>query len=132
MLGKGKVASTTSATGKVEISRAAIATIVQQVVMKSYGVVEMAPAGLRGSLARVLRQDDPRRGISVEVTDDHVEVTLYVILEYGVRISEVAANVQSAVTFAVEQALSMKVSAVNIYVQGLHFSDEGEVVGGRQ
>jgi len=126
MLGKGKVASTTSATGKVEISRAAIATIVHQAVTASYGVVEMAPANLRSSLARVLRQDDPRRGIAVEVSGDQVEVTLHVILEYGVRISEVVHNVQSAVKFAIEQALSMKVSAVNVYVQGLHFSDEGK------
>jgi uncharacterized alkaline shock family protein YloU len=125
MLGKGKVASTTSATGKVEISRSAIATIVQQAVLESYGVVEMVPTGLRGNLSRGLRQDDPRRGIGVEVTDDQVEVTLYVILEYGVRISEVVHNVQSAVKFAIEQTLSMKVSAVNVYVQGLHFSDEG-------
>ena len=125
MLGKSKIASTTSATGKVEISRSAIATIVQQAVMKSYGVVEMVPTGIRGNLARVLRQDDPRRGISVEVSEEQVEVTLYVILEYGVRISEVVHNVQSAVKFAIEQTLSMKVGAVNVYVQGLHFSDEG-------
>ena len=124
MLGKGRVASTSSATGKVEISRAAIATIVHQAVMESYGVVEMAPAGLRGSLAKALRQDDPRRGISVEVNDEQVDVTLYVILEYGVRISEVTTNMQSAVKFAIENALSMKVGAVNVYVQGLHFSDE--------
>ena len=126
MLGKGKVASTTSATGKVEISRSAIATIVQQAVMESYGVVEMVPTGIRGNLARVLRQDDPRRGISVEVAEEQVEVTLYVIIEYGVRISEVVHNVQSAVKFAIEQTLSMKVGAVNVYVQGLNFSDEGE------
>ena len=47
-------------------------------------------------------------------------------LEYGVRISEVVHNVQSAVKFAIEQTLSMKVGAVNVYVQWLHFSDEGE------
>lgn len=126
MLGKVRAASTTSPTGKVEISRAAIATIVHQAVKESYGVVEMAPAGIRGSLARALRQDDPRRGISVEVNDDKVDVTLYVILEYGVRISEVAANMQAAVKFAIENALSMKVGAVDVYVQGLHFSDEGK------
>lgn len=126
MLGKSRVASTASATGKVEISRAAIATIVHQAVKESYGVVEMAPAGIRGSLARAFRQDDPRRGISVEVNDDKVDVTLYVILEYGVRISEVTANMQAAVKFAIEQALAMHVGAVNVYVQGLHFSDEGK------
>jgi uncharacterized alkaline shock family protein YloU len=124
MLRRGKVAATTGATGKVEISRAAIASIVHGAVMESYGVVGMAPSGLRGNLAYYLGQDDPRRGIAVEVADDQVTITLYVILEYGVRISEVASNVMSSVKFAVERALGMKVGAVNIYVQGLHFSDD--------
>jgi uncharacterized alkaline shock family protein YloU len=124
MLRRGKVAATTGATGKVEISRAAIASIVHGAVMESYGVVGMAPSGLRSNLAYYLGQDDPRRGIAVEVTEDQVTITLYVILEYGVRISEVANNVMASVKFAVERALGMKVRAVNVYVQGLHFSDD--------
>lgn len=124
MLRRSKVAATTGATGKVEISRAAIGSIVHGAVMESYGVVGMAPSGLRGNLAYYLGQDDPRRGIAVEVDDDQVTITLYVILEYGVRISEVANNVMASVKFAVERALGLKVSAVNVYVQGLHFSDD--------
>ena len=124
MLRRGKVAATSGATGKVEISRAAIATIVQGAVLESYGVVGMAPSGLRSNLAQYLGQDDPRRGIEVEVADEQITVTLYVILEYGVRISEVAQNVMASVKFAVERALGMKVRAVNIYVQGLHFSGD--------
>lgn len=123
MLGKGKGAAAANPTGNIEISRAAIATIVHQAVTASYGVVGMAPAGLRSNLARMLRQDDPRRGIDVEVSGEQVEVTLHVILEYGVRISEVVHNLQTAVQFAIEQALNMRVGAVNVYVQGLHFSE---------
>ncbi len=129
MLRRGRGAATTGASGKVEISRTAIASIVHGAVAESYGVVGMAPKGLRGNLAYYLRQDDPRRGIEVEVGDEQITITLYVILEYGVRISEVAHNLMSSVTFAVERALGMSVGAVNVYVQGLHFSDE--VVGGR-
>jgi uncharacterized alkaline shock family protein YloU len=122
MLRRGKGAATSGATGKVEISRGAIATLVQSAVLESYGVVGMASSGLRSDLARYLRQDDPRRGIEVEVDNDQITITLHVILEYGVRISEVAQNVMSSVKFAVERALGMNVRAVNIYVQGLHFS----------
>src|SRR5436309_767480 len=45
MLRRGKVAATTGATGKVEISRAAIASIVHGAVMESYGVVGMTGEG---------------------------------------------------------------------------------------
>src|SRR6476661_680409 len=122
MLRKGRIAAASGATGRVEISRAAIASIAQGALMQSYGVVGMAPSGLRGNLAYYLGQDDPRRGIEVEVKDEQITITLSVILEYGVRISEVAQNVMDAVKFSVERALGMQVVAVNVYVQGLHFS----------
>lgn len=123
MLRRSKVATASEASGRVEISHAAIASLVHGAVMESYGVVGMAPSGLRGNLANYLRQSDPRRGIVVEVRDDQIIITLYVILEYGVRISEVAQNVMALVKFAVERALGMPVAAVNVYVQGLHFSE---------
>ncbi|MDP9373709.1 MAG: Asp23/Gls24 family envelope stress response protein [Chloroflexota bacterium] len=131
MLRRGRRASAIGPTGKVEISRRAIAQIVHDAVMESYGVVGMVPRTLRGNLAYYLGQDDPGRGIEVEVhDDDRIEITLYVVLEYGTRISEVAHNVMESVKFAVEHALGMEVAAVNVHVQGLHFSDDGN--GGRK
>ena len=62
MVRRGRVASARGATGRVEISRASIA---HGAVMQSYGVVGLAPSGLRGNLAYYLGQDDPRRGIEV-------------------------------------------------------------------
>lgn len=120
---RGERAIVTSPTGKVEISHNAIATIVQNAVLECYGVVGMAPSTLRRSIARRLGQDDPQRGIEIEVHDAHVAITLYLILEYGTRISEVAQNVMATVKFAVERVLGMEVAAVNVYVQGLHFSE---------
>lgn len=127
MLHRGERATVSGPTGKVEISRGAIASIVHGAVMETYGVVGMAPRTLRSTIARRLGQADPERGIAIEVHDEHVEITLYVILEYGVRISEVAHNLMAAVKFRVEQALGMEVAAVNVHVAGLHFSEaDGE------
>ena len=124
MLRRGDRATISGPSGKVEISETAIASLVQSAVLECYGVVGMAPNSLRGSIARRLGQDDPRRGIEIEVQGEHIEITLSVILEYGTRISEVAHNVQRTVKFAVERALGMDVAAVHVNVQGLHFSDE--------
>lgn len=124
MLRRSRGATATGPTGKVEISRGAIATIVHGAVMQSYGVVGMAPRTLRAGLVPHLGQQQTHRGIEVTVRDDdRIEVTLYVVLEYGLRISEVAQNVMASVKFAVEHALGMEVAAVNVHVQGLHFSD---------
>ncbi|HEU5328661.1 MAG: Asp23/Gls24 family envelope stress response protein [Thermomicrobiales bacterium] len=117
-------AAATSQSGKIEISRGAIAAIVRDAVRQSYGVVGMAPVSFSRSLARYIRQDDPQRGIEIEVTGDQIVITLHVVLEYGLRISEVAHNLMDNVKFAVEHALGMPVQAVNVHVQALHFSPE--------
>jgi len=53
-----------------------------------------------------------------------IVVDLYVVIEYGTRISEVAHNVMQSVKFAVERALSMQVAEVNVHVQGLRISND--------
>ena len=60
--------------------------------------------------------------MQVSFTDGHIVIELYVILEYGTRISEVAYNLMSTVKYAVESALEMPVVEVNVNVQGIRVS----------
>jgi uncharacterized alkaline shock family protein YloU len=110
--------------GRIEVSPAAVATITNHAVLNSYGVVGMAPKNLVNGITDVLRADS-RRGIEVEILEDEIIIDLYVVLEYGVRITAVARNIMSGVKFSVEKALGVPVSAVNVHVQGLHVS-QGE------
>ena len=48
---------------------------------------------------------------------------MYIITSYGVKISEVASNVQSTVKYTLEQTLKIKVKAINIYVQGVRINN---------
>jgi len=57
---------------------------------------------------------------------DAIDIDLYVIVEYGTKISEVAYNLQSAVKFAVERAAGMPVRAVNVTIQDLHVPQSRE------
>jgi len=112
--------------GKIEVAPRAIASIAARAVGLSYGVVGMAPHTLREGVAQVLRQEDAHRGVEVRVGDDEIAIDLYVILEYGTRIAEVARNVQENVRFAIEHALGMPVARVNVRVQGLRMHDPRE------
>ncbi|HIC94531.1 MAG TPA: Asp23/Gls24 family envelope stress response protein [Anaerolineae bacterium] len=107
--------------GKVEITPAAIAVIAGQAVLNCYGVVGMASKSLVGGLAQLL-QPDSRRGVEVKLEDDKIIIDLYVVIEYGTRISTVAHNIMSTVKFAVEKALGVPVAQVNVHVQGLRVS----------
>ena len=108
--------------GKIEISPLAVASIASQVVLESYGVVGMASKNFRDGLVELLAPSASYRGVDVKIVDGKITVDLYVIVEYGVRISEVAQNIMSVVKFRVEKALGMRVTQVNVHVQSLRVS----------
>lgn len=110
--------------GKIEVSPRAIATIAARAVLQCYGVVGMAPHTLREGVAQVLHKEDQHKGIDVHIGDEEIAIDLYVIIEYGTRIVEVARNVQENVRYAVEHALGLPVSRVNVRVQGVRISQQ--------
>ena len=108
--------------GRVEVSPLAVAAIASAAVLESYGVVGIASKTFRDGLVDRLAHDGSHRGVDAHVSDGHITVDLYVILEYGVRMSEVARNIMSVVKFRVEKALGMPVAQVNVHIQGLRVS----------
>ena len=106
-------------TGRIEISPQAIATLAGEAVLRCYGVVGMANKNLIDGIADLLQPDRWGRGVDVRVRDGEIIVDLYVIVQYGTRISEVAHGVMHGVQYALEQALGVPVTEVNVHVQGL-------------
>ncbi len=108
--------------GRVSIADSAITTIVRDAVLSCYGIVDMAPGGLRSSITRRLGFASETRGIEIAVQDQRVTIELSVVMEYGTPIFTVASNVMQAVKFQVERVLGMEVDRVNVNVDGLHVS----------
>jgi uncharacterized alkaline shock family protein YloU len=79
----------------------------------------MAPANLRDSVGQVLRKEDQHRGIRVRIDKDVITVDIYIVVEYGTRISEVAQQAITTVSYALKQSLGLPVAAINIHVQGV-------------
>jgi uncharacterized alkaline shock family protein YloU len=110
--------------GKIEVTTRAVATVAARAVLECYGVVGMASKTLRDGLAVLLQKDNPHRGIEVRfLNHNNIIVDLYVIMEYGTRISEVANSIMSSVKFAVERSLELPVVQVNVNVQGVRVSN---------
>ena len=93
--------------GRIEVSRHVVATIAGHAAAGCYGVVGMAARGLRDGLAERLHRDKLHRGVEVEVREDGIAVSLYVIVEYGTRVSEVTHNLANAVRYSVERTLGL-------------------------
>jgi uncharacterized alkaline shock family protein YloU len=108
--------------GRVEVAPGAIAGLAGVAVLECYGVVGMTYPTLRSGLALVLQGESYRRGVQVRVVEQRIIIDLYVVLEYGVRISEVAHNIMDNVKFRVEKALGVPIEEVNVHVQALRVS----------
>ena len=112
-----------STLGKIDVSPRAIASIAGEAVLSCYGVVGMSSATLRDGIAEILKEDHYYRGVDVRVENGAISIDLYVVVEYGTRISEVSQNVMESVKFGVERALGMPIAQVNVHVQGLRISN---------
>jgi uncharacterized alkaline shock family protein YloU len=109
--------------GHVSIADRAIADIVGWTVLECYGVVGMASPSLRQGVASLLSRDRLHQGIKVEQTPDHLRVKLYIIVEYGLNVAEVAGNVRSQVAYNVERMTGRPVDGLHIYVQGVRLGE---------
>jgi len=108
--------------GKIEISPKVVATIVSHAVLSSYGVVGMASKNIADGIVQVLQRES-HRGVDVHVEGDQVSIDVYVVIEYGTRISSVAHSIMNVVAYSVERALGVPVACVNVHVQGLRVSN---------
>jgi len=107
--------------GNIKISEDAIATLAGGIVMESYGVVGMASQKiLKDGLVELLGKENYSKGIVVrESADKQLELDLYVVVGYGVKITEVVYEVQKKVKYVLEKTLEVKFKSVNVYVQGV-------------
>ena len=104
--------------GRITISPEAVAQIVARVVAECYGVVGMrAPGPARERVTRLLPRSRMTRGIVVRDLDGAVALDLYVVVEYGLNLAEVAATVRSRVAYELERLSGLSVGSVDVHIQ---------------
>lgn len=108
--------------GNITISYHAISTIAFQSALESYGVVGLATENFARGIARFFTKV-PTSGVIIHFNGDEVSVDLYVIIEYGTRITSVADSVANSVKFNIEKMVGVNVREVNVHVRGLRVSD---------
>ena len=106
--------------GEIKVSDNAIAVLTGSAVSECYGVVGMtAQNPLVDGFIDLLKKENYSKGVVVRNKRNILEIDLFIVVSYGVRISEVANEVQKRVKYTVEKALNMDVSAVNVTVEGI-------------
>jgi uncharacterized alkaline shock family protein YloU len=87
--------------------------------MECYGVVGMVARSSAGGLVELLRREQSSKGIKVQTNDNEISIDLYVIVEFGTRISVVANNIIEKVKYSIENLTGMKVNKINVNIQGV-------------
>lgn len=105
--------------GIVKISDEVVGVIAGLAASEVKGVVAMS-TGLVGGITQVLSgKKNLSKGVKVNVGENGATIELYIVVEYGVRIPDIALLVQENVKKAVETMTGLAVSAVDIYVQNI-------------
>ena len=105
--------------GNIDISTDVIATICGGAATECYGVVGMASQKMMDGFYDLLGKDNYSKGIVVEEGQTGSIINLYIIVGYGVKISEIVYEVQKKVKYVLEKTLDIDIEAVNVYVQSI-------------
>ncbi len=104
--------------GEVKISDDVVETIASLAASEVKGVCSLT-GGLTSDFVEKLSKKKYSKGVKVDVTERDVNVSLYLILEYGVNVVEVAEKVQENVKQQIELMTGLNVVEVNVFVQGV-------------
>lgn len=114
------------ASESIQIADDVVAVIAGKAVSEVSGVAGMA-GGFAGGITEVLSgKKNLSKGIKVEVGEKEAKIDVNIIVEYGVRIPDVAFEIQNRVKKAVEAMTGLNVSSVNVHVQGVKTTEEKE------
>ena len=109
-------------TDSIKISNEAVATYAGIAVSEVAGVHSMAGGFSLGGKKNLTK------GIKVEAGEKNTKIDVNIIVDYGVRIPEVAFEIQTRVKKSVEAMTGLKVLEVNVHIQGVHPRNEKEKV----
>ena len=109
--------------GIIKIADEVVAIVAGLAATEVSGVAGMS-GGLAGGIAEMLGRKNLTKGVKVVVGEKQTAVDLFLIVDYGVKIPEVAWHVQENVKKAIESMTGLDVVEVNIHVQGVKITGE--------
>ena len=113
-------AEVTLENSNIKIADDVIAVIAGAAASEVPGVSSMA-GGFAGGISEVFSgKKNFAKGIKVEAGEKETRIDVNIIVEYGVRIPDVAFEIQNRVKKAVEGMTGLKVLDVNVHVQGVN------------
>lgn len=109
--------------GSIRIADEVVKIIAGLAATEVPGVAGMS-GGVVGGITEMLGRKNLSKGVKVEVGEKEAAVDMFVIVDFGSRIPDVAAKIQESVKKAIESMTGLTVVEVNVNIQGVTFSQE--------
>jgi uncharacterized alkaline shock family protein YloU len=105
--------------GSISINEEVIAMIAGAAANEAYGIVGMASRSGKNGLTNILKKENLSKGVEVRIEEDVLFIDLFVIIQFGTKISVVAKNTIDSVKYNVETQTGLKVEKVNLNIEGI-------------
>jgi len=118
------------ADGKIQIMDDAVMMIAGMAAMEVPGMADLNTS-MADEIVEKLGRKSSGKGVKVKRNEEGLMLDLYVIMDFGVCIPEVALEVQRSVKSAIEKLTGFSVLEINVTVQGIRYhkaEDDKEAV----
>ena len=105
--------------GKIYYSEEVIANIVGLSTMECYGVVGMASKNATDGLWELMKGGNLSKGVKVASKEEGLFIELFIIVEYGTKISVIANNIIQKVKYTVGSFTGLAVEGITVNVKGV-------------
>jgi uncharacterized alkaline shock family protein YloU len=110
-------------TGSIRIANEVVRIIAGLAASEVKGVIGMS-GGVVDGFAELVKKKNLAKGVKVEVGEKQAVVDLFVIIEYGSKIPDIAYAIQENVKKAIESMTGLEVIEVNVHIQGVEFKQD--------
>ena len=105
--------------GVVTVDDDVVTRIAGYAALDCYGIVGMASKRSTDGIVQLMGRETLGRGVRVRSNGDKVDIDLFIIVEYGISISAVAASIIETVKYKVERLAGIPVGRVNVCVEDI-------------
>ena len=105
--------------GTIYIAEDVMMKVVGYAALECYGIVAMSGKKATDGIVEWLGRENLSKGVQIRNVGDILDVDLYIIVEYGISISEVCKTIVETVRYKLESLTGVKVRKVSISVEGI-------------
>lgn len=107
--------------GKTTVAPDVLLAIARLTTLEVEGVSRMS--NISGTGTRLFKRGSGE-GVRIDISEDVVNMDLYVVLKSGVNFHDVSKQIQYRVMRAISEMVGMQVGRINVHIEDIDFSEE--------